>query len=54
MAANIILLREWSQNEKKEAQELITGYTSIFAISKMDFHRLSLVKHSLDQHIAPN
>ena len=38
---------EWSQNEQKEAWELITEYASIFAVSNMDLGRTSLVKHSI-------
>ena len=40
-------LRDWSQNKQKEAQEFITEYTSIFALSDMDLGRTSLVKHSI-------
>ena len=38
---------EWSQNEQKETWELITEYTSIFAMSDMDLGKASLVKHSI-------
>ena len=40
-------MEEWIQNEQKEAQELITEYAGIFAISDMDLCRTSLVKHSI-------
>ena len=44
---DLIGLEEWSQNEKKEAQELITAYAGIFPISDMDLGKTSLVKHSI-------
>ena len=40
-------LGEWSQNEQKEAWELISEYSSIFAMSDMDLGKISLVKHSI-------
>ena len=40
-------LGEWTQNEQKEAWELITEYTSISAISDMDLGKTFLVKHSI-------
>ena len=40
-------LGKWSQNEHKEALELITEYAGIFAMSNMDLGRTSLVKHSI-------
>ena len=40
-------LAEWSQNEQKEAWELVTEYASIFARSAMDLGWTSLVKHSI-------
>ena len=40
-------LGEWSQNEQKEAWELITEYTGIFAMSDMDLGKTSLVKHNI-------
>ena len=40
-------LGEQNQNEHKEAQELITEYASIFAMSNMDLGKTSLVNHSI-------
>ena len=40
-------LGEWSKNEQKEAQELITEYAGIFAMSDIDLGKTSLVKHSI-------
>ena len=40
-------LEEWNRVEQKEAQELITGYASIFAMSDIDLGKTSLVKHSI-------
>ena len=36
-------LEELGVNEQKEAQELITEYTGIFAVSDMDLDKTSLV-----------
>ena len=40
-------LEEWSQNEQKEAQEFITKYAGIFAMSNIDLGKTSLIKHSI-------
>ena len=40
-------MEEWSQNEQKEALELITEYAGIFAMNVMDLGKTSLVKHSI-------
>ena len=40
-------LEEWSQNEQKEAQELITEYAGISAMSNTDLGKTSLFKHSI-------
>ena len=40
-------LRDWSQDEEKEAWQLIIEYASIFAMSDMDLGKTSLVKHSI-------
>ena len=40
-------LEEWSGYEQEEAQELLTEYTSIFAMSDMDLGKISIVKHSI-------
>ena len=40
-------LGECSQNEQKEAWELITEYASTFAVSNMNLVKTSLVKYSL-------
>ena len=40
-------LGEWSEDEQKEAWELITEYSGIFALSIMDLGKTSLVKHSI-------
>ena len=44
---NLTGLGEWSQNEQKEAWELITEYISKFDTSDMDLDKASLVKHSI-------
>ena len=41
---DLIGLGDWNQNEK-EAWELITEYTSIFAMSNMHLGKTSLAKH---------
>ena len=41
------MLVEWSQNEQKEAWELITEYASILAMSDMNMGETSLVKDSI-------
>ena len=40
-------LEEWSGDEQKETWELLTEYTSIFAMSDVDLGRTSLVKLSI-------
>ena len=40
-------LEEWSGDEQKEPQELMTEYVSISAIGDMDLDKTSLVKHSI-------
>ena len=40
-------LGEWSQNEQKEAWELIIEYTGIFSLRDMDLGKTSLVKHRI-------
>ena len=40
-------LEEWSQNEQKEALELLTEYASIYFMSNMNLDKTSLVKHSI-------
>ena len=40
-------LGEWSGNEQKEAQKLMTEYAGIFSMSNMDLGKTSLVKHSI-------
>ena len=40
-------LGERIQSEQKEAWELITEYSSIFAMSNMDLGKTCLVKHSI-------
>ena len=42
-------LREWSENEQEEMQELTIECASIFAMSDMDLGKTSLVKHSIRQ-----
>ena len=39
-------LKELGMDEQKEAQDLLTEYTSIFVMSDMDMGNTSLVKHS--------
>ena len=40
-------VEEWSQNEQKEAWELLIEYGGNFAMSDMDLGKTSLVKHSI-------
>ena len=40
-------LGEWSQNEQKQTQDLITEYTGIVAMSNMNLGKTCLVKHSI-------
>ena len=40
-------LEEWSEDEQKEAKELMTEYRSIFTMSSMDLGKISFVKHSI-------
>ena len=44
---NLTGFEERSQNEQKEARELITEYACILALSDMDLGKTSLVKHSI-------